>query len=140
MYAVRMKDVFDPTEAELEAWARTPGAMYPTEDWDIIIANDDRGPLFLRLAADRACTNRDAFLNLLYVYAGQVVRAGQGADSQAALRRLVSAAESLGQDELHRWAASASRVLQGNGPDPRSFGTRTDYEFWFMCGWRDATE
>jgi hypothetical protein len=135
-----MRDMFDPSEAELEAWARTPGAMYPTEDWDIIIANDERAPVFLRLAADSTCANSDAFLNFLYVYAGGVVRAGKEADSEAALQRLISAAMSLGQDELHRWGVRATSLLQGKGPDPRPFGARADYEFWFMCGWRDATE
>jgi len=54
--------VLDPSEAELEAWARTPGAMHPAEDWDFILATDERAPVFLRLAADRSCANRDAFL------------------------------------------------------------------------------
>ncbi len=38
-----MKDPVNPTALDIEAWARDPEAMYPMQDWDLMVASDDNG-------------------------------------------------------------------------------------------------
>jgi hypothetical protein len=112
--------------------------MYPSEDWDLLVATDANAELLLRLAVDPTCINRDAALNFLYVYAGQVVREGAHAESVAALQTVIDLSASFGLDEIRLWAARATAVLAGRGPSPRPGAPVADYEFWFGCGWRKA--
>ncbi len=133
-----MRDPVNPTHAELEAWARTPGAMCPMEDWDLMVAVDENSALLVRLAADSTCVNREAMLNFLYVYAGQVVRGGQYAESVAALSTAIAQAEASRDPALVVWAQRARAVLDGKGPDPRSGASRSDYAFWFGYNWKRA--
>jgi hypothetical protein len=139
-YFERVKDPVNPTSAEIEEWARTPGAMYPMEDWDLIIATDENSELFLRLAADPTCANHDAVMNFLYVYAGQVIREGRRLASVAALRNLINRAATIALGDIQLWAKRAAGLLDGRGPDPRSGAHGDDYEFWFGRGWRKANE
>ena len=133
-----MKDPDNPSHEELERWARTPGAMYPSEDWDLVVATDENAGLFLRLAVDPTCINRDAVLNFLYVYAGQVVREGAPPERVAALQRVIDLSANVEHDEIQLWATRAQAVLAGRGPSPRPFAPYDEYKFWFGCGWRGA--
>jgi hypothetical protein len=130
-----VKDPFHPTHEEIERWARTPGELYPVEDWDIIIADDENSDLFLRLAGDPTCVNHDGVLGLLYAYAGQVVRIG-AAERIAKLKELVERAKTFDLDGVQLWASRATAAIAGTGPDPRPRARREDYEFWFCGGWR----
>lgn len=133
-----MKDPFNPTHAELDQWARTPDAMYPCEDWDLVVAIDENAELFRRLAGDPTCANRDAILNFLYVYAGHVVRVGASAESVAVLQRAITLSASSALGDVRQWATRAKAVLAGAGPSPRRDATREEYDFWFGCGWQRA--
>jgi hypothetical protein len=110
--------------------------MYPSEDWDLLVARDENGELLLRLAADPTCVNRDAALNFLYVFAGQVVREGARAEKVAALQELIDLSANIGVHEIRLWATRATAALSGSGPSPLPFAPPEEYEFWFGCGWR----
>jgi hypothetical protein len=112
--------------------------MYPSEHRDLLVARDENGELFLRLAADPTCVNRDAALNFLYVYAGQVVREGARAEKVAVLQRLIDLSANIGVNEIRLWTTRATAALSGSGPRPRPFAPPEEYEFWFGCGWRNA--
>ena len=135
-----MKDPANPTSDEIEEWARTPGAMYPMEDWDLIIADDENAVVFSRLAADPSCVNRGAILNFLYVYTGQVIRGGARANEVANLQMLIERANAADLDDVRLWAKRATTALGGSGPSPRAGAGREDYEFWFGRGWRKAID
>ncbi len=137
---LRVKDRINPTHDEIQAWARTPGALYPMEDWDLVIARDENAEVFYRLATDPSCVNRDAMLNLLYVWAGQTIRAGSNQASAALLRRLIALAAGGRDDDVRVWSNRAERTLDGGGPDPRAGGSNEDYAFWFLGGWRHRRE
>jgi hypothetical protein len=59
------KEVDNPTDEELERWARDPNAMQPHEDWDIIIATIEKVPIFLQLIADPECKHKRVFVECL---------------------------------------------------------------------------
>jgi hypothetical protein len=124
-----VKDPANPTVDEIEQWARTAGALYPMEDWDLMIAgDDDKGPLLVSLADDPTCVNRDAVLNFLYVYAGQVLREGKQPLRASVLREVVRLAASAAAAEVRLWADRAAIALDG--------GAAHDYSFWFEQGWK----
>ncbi len=131
-----MKDPVNPTPRDIEDWARTPEALYPMEDWDLMVASDENGELLVGLAADPSVSKRDAVLNFLYVYAGQVVREGSRAERVARLRSAVEDAALSDWDPLRRWAGLATTLLAGRGPDPRAGASAGEYAFWFAHGWK----
>jgi hypothetical protein len=123
-----MKDRVNPTHEEITQWARTPGAMYPMEDWDLIIATDQNADVFVSLASDPECANRGAVLNFLYVYAAQLIREGRRPESVSTLRAAIRRGSTAGLDDVRLWASRAADALDGAGAD--------DYDFWFLSGWR----
>jgi len=131
-----VKDPYSPTSDEIEEWAKTRGARYPVEDWDLVVADQGNGELLVRIAADPTCINHDAVMNLLYVYAGQVLREGRRASGVAELRKAVDRAAAVAMDDLRLWAQRSTDAIDGRGPDPRPGSDLGDYEFWFRGGWR----
>ena len=47
-------DPLDPIDAELRAWACTPDAQEPCQDFDPMVANTGRDALFVKFAGDDA--------------------------------------------------------------------------------------
>ncbi len=133
-----MKDPVNPTALDIEAWARDPEAMYPMQDWDLMVASDDNGELLVGLAADPSVAQHDAVMNFLYVYAGQVVREGASAERVEGLKKAIDDAASLPSDELGLWASRAKALLAGLEPSPHAGAAEADYAFWFLHGWRGA--
>ena len=68
-----MEDVLNPSDGDLRAWAFTPDAAAPHEDWGIAITTHERGPLFLEFAENLDCPNGDFFLDCLYILVGDMV-------------------------------------------------------------------
>jgi hypothetical protein len=69
-----IRDVLNPTDAELRQWGFHRDAVQPTEDWDAAITTDERASLFLELAEDLDCPQGDFFLHCLYLLVGDTVR------------------------------------------------------------------
>ena len=70
-----MRDPLSPTADELRAWAYTPDATEPMQDWDLIILqHSGYRALMLDFAADRQCPSRTYFLAVLYLAAGDLFR------------------------------------------------------------------
>jgi hypothetical protein len=134
-----MIDPVNPTLEEIEAWAHRGGAMYPMQDWDLMVAVvENVGPVLVRLAADRSCAQREAIMNFLYVHAGQMVREN-GPEGLAALRRTIDLAMASASSDLQSWSKRATDALQGRGPNPAARGPGPDYDYWFLSGWRKAS-
>jgi len=63
----------DPTDEFLREWANDPGQYHSMgQDWDLIITNHDRGPVFLEIASTDA-PMRDFFLDCLYLLVKQSI-------------------------------------------------------------------
>ena len=119
-----MKDPWNPTPEEIRHWAYTPGAMCE-QDWDLCIASDRQYvQLYVDLASDPCCPNRDVFLNVLYMMVGQCFR---GSSTHPRYVELWSHEYSTHSDPAIRtWAERTAILLANPG--------RFDYEFWFDRG------
>jgi hypothetical protein len=71
-----MRDPYHPSAEEIEKWAYDADALEPVQDWDIIGLRDaPYRRLVMRLAKDAACPKKAYFLHVLYLTAGDWLRA-----------------------------------------------------------------
>jgi hypothetical protein len=123
---IMMQDIWHPTEAELRQWANDHEAIWPTEDWDLVVSVVDRGVLFLEFAADINCPNGDFILNCLYILVGDAVRTSGHAHSFENVKTLIELGQQSSISELRHWA-DQSRKLILHGP-------KFDFHAWYGCG------
>ncbi|MFD9888339.1 hypothetical protein ACFWY9_03295 [Amycolatopsis sp. NPDC059027] len=119
----QFEDVVNPTAAEITAWAYTPGAEQPMEDWDLILALTDKG-LLLELVADPSCPQREILLSCLYIYTGDAVRARYRTSPERDLLAVLAQAEKYDEPWLTTWAKRTRALMAA----PETF----DYDAW--CG------
>ena len=119
-------DPDDPVAAELRAWAYTPDAEPPSQDFDLMLANTGRDALFVEFAGDGACPTREWFLSVLYLMVGDAVRTGFATLSEPGVRTLLARADDVDSVRLRRWREQSVRLMG----DPGSF----DYEDWCAGG------
>ncbi len=125
-----MNDLCHPTDEDLKVWAYS-GALYPCEDWDLMVFDGpidaQRASLVLDIAMDTACPNREAFLHFLFVMTGSLVRlaARDGIDGArlAVIEPLITKALPFGDEKLRAWAMQSQAAIA----DPTTF----QYEDWF---------
>jgi hypothetical protein len=118
-----MDDPWNATPEEIELWARTPDAAWPTEDWDLAVATEDNAHLALRLASDVSCPARFFFLRCLYLFVGDAVRTEFHAHSRRFINALLSAIPDASPPYITRWAQRSRELLLTNA-------TRIDYSLW----------
>jgi hypothetical protein len=118
-----VRDPWNPTEAEVRAWAYQPHAMCE-EDWHLALPGNGYDELYLDLVADHACPNRGFFLEVLYLLVGDAVRTGYRREGREHVEELLERALATGHPDLALWA-ERSRALMAR---PEMF----DYDPW--CG------
>ncbi|HEX6699218.1 MAG TPA: hypothetical protein VF101_00650 [Gaiellaceae bacterium] len=120
-----MRDPFDPTDAELRAWAQS-GDFAPMEDWDLIIAEPLRAPTLIDLAADGPPESREFFLRCLYLLVGDAVRSGFNSAPKEDVEAVLVGAEPAARESVSiaLWLARSRRLLE----HPEEF----QYDAW--CG------
>ena len=127
---MKFADVVNPTADELRQWASNPDAVYPDEipqDWDLIVADWSRVVLIVELASDEACPNRDFFLAVLYLMAGDCVRTPGGEANIPDLRALLTRLEKTSSKPLALFRDRAAALFA----DPSKF----EYDLWCNGGW-----
>lgn len=117
-------DPWNPSSAEVRAWAYTPGAVEPCQDWDLALSWAGHEREYLELVADPACPNSEYFLRVLYLMVGDAVRSGFRTVSESVVRGFVELAADSRSQQLQLWRARALRLLK----HPEEF----EYEAW--CG------
>ncbi|MFE0025827.1 hypothetical protein [Amycolatopsis sp. NPDC059021] len=117
------EDVVNPTAAEITAWACTPGAEEPMQDWDLVLSHTDKG-LLLELAADPSCPQRETMLSCLYIYAGDAVRTQYRAHPEHELLTMLDQAAGYAEPWTRTWATRTRALMAA----PETF----DYDAW--CG------
>ena len=118
-------DEFNPTPDEIRRWAATEGAMYPSEDWDIIISTDpDLDELFFELASDPTCLKQRTFLHILYLIVGDAVRSSWNTRSREQTDALIERAARTTEPVVARWAEQSRDLV--------AHPNRFDYDAW--CG------
>jgi hypothetical protein len=119
-----MQDPYDPTSAELENWCRTPGAIEPTEDWDLVITDSKNIGIIYSLAGTTSYPNWDYFLGCLYLFIGDAVRTEFSAVSSELAESVLKLADESAPEHLRRWRDRAERLISGL--------ENFDYSLW--CG------
>ncbi|WP_370971717.1 hypothetical protein [Amycolatopsis sp. cg9] len=106
------EDSFNPTDAEIRAWAYS-GEDEPMQDWDILLARPEHLPLLLELAGDPACPARETLLSSLYCVVGHT-------PAKDVFRESAQAAERSGDAWLETWARRVHEILDNPGTFTRS--------------------
>ena len=96
-------DPWNPTSAEVRAWAYTPGAMYPCEDWDLSLSWIGHERDYLEFASDSACPNREFFLHVLYLMVGDVVRTAYRNVPEPVLKGFIDLGKNADNEDLLLW-------------------------------------
>lgn len=110
-----MKDPWNATHTEIEAWARQPNADWPTEDWDLAVTRHDTMDLVFRLASDTSCPSRYFFLGSLYLFIGDAFRTQFRAYSQSDVDELLAKVSADSPAYITRWAERTRALLAGDG-------------------------
>jgi hypothetical protein len=108
-----MRNPYNPTPEQIRAWAQTPDATEPIQDWDLLLLHEPHEALYLELAADWGCPARGYFLALLYRLVGDAVRTGFRTRSKAAVLDLLERSRAFRHPTLGQWR-QRSRELLGN--------------------------
>jgi hypothetical protein len=117
-------DPWNPSSTEVRAWAYTPAAVAPCEDWDLSLAWARHERDYLEFAADPECPNRDYFLHLLYFIVGNAVRNGYRTVPEPVVRGFIDLAANSQSKQVQLWYRQALVLLK----HPSEF----EYAAW--CG------
>jgi len=120
-----MEDPWNATEEDLRAWAYSPGALYPIEDWDLAVTADSNAELLLEFASDPACPSREFFLRCLYLLVGDAVRSRFIAHARGAVENLLAQVGEKSLPTVIQWAVR-SRSLLDAPPSAVDYATWCD--------------
>ena len=121
-----MKDPYNPTPEEIEAWAYS-NKLEPTQDWNITITTVDNATLLLKLTSDPKCKKSKYFLKTLYFLVGDIVgKKGSPKPEIDSLMKVFSESEQVGNRQVHRWVRLSRHLI--NHPD------EFDYNKWCEGG------
>ena len=124
-----IRDPWNPTITEIREWAHSSVEEEPCEDWHYSLRIAEHTQLYLDLVADRSCTRRMRFLDVLY----NTVRCWLGENPEAPevqvhLTDIASKARQTGCYYLMNFAADVESA--------RAAGAGYDVDFWFEGGYR----
>ena len=113
---------FDPSENSLREWARS-GLPWPVEDFDLLVASEDRAALLVELASSPA---REFALHCLYLIVGDAVRSDFNTSSRAQIEAMLADAEGASSSDpaIGRWIAESHDLLEH--PDHFEYGLWCD--------------
>lgn len=130
-----MRNPYDPTAEEIERWAYDAAASEPVQDWDIIALRDaPYRPLAFKLVRDVACPKRVYFLHVLYLTAGDLLRAIRLPEPARSLE-LDSLVRDLRRDGFRPLCILAERIEA-----VRSGKLEFSYPLWCAGGYARADE
>jgi hypothetical protein len=96
---------YRPRGEDIERWAFDSDAVPPIQDWDLILAQQPHGELYLRLACSTDCPQSQFFLSLLYLIVGNAVRSDYASKPRYELEHFLNIADrDFGSPELILWA------------------------------------
>ena len=113
---INIMSLFNPTEAELRAWAAEPGADELTGDWDLVLAwnmEPERLRLLVELAADTTLPNAPLFLRALYTWVWYVGRQQDFDSWRPYYDRWLDVAKGVRDPAVKRWRHRTRRIFQG---------------------------
>lgn len=117
-------NAWNPSEAEIRAWASDPISLAPVQDWDLALLH--HGVLVLELASDARCPKRDFFLRVLYLIVGDAVRTDYRAVKRDTVDHLLQAGRGSSCASIERWVTRSRELMVA----PSLF----NYELWCNGG------
>ena len=119
-----MIDPWNPTPDEIRAWAYTPGAVEPCQDWDLALSWSLHEKALLETASDDSCPNRRYMLAVLYLVVGDAVRSDLRTRPRPVIEGFLDRAGQYDHPDIRLWERRSRELLA----NPARF----DYECW--CG------
>jgi hypothetical protein len=105
------RDEANPTADEIRAWASDPDAIFPMEDWDLILTSiAENNALYLELAGSDI-PGADTFLRCLYIIFGDAVRTTWGTQSREQTEALIESGLRSSDPSVKKWATAAKHAL-----------------------------
>jgi hypothetical protein len=126
-----MHDAWNPSPDEIRAWAYTPGAQEPCQDWDLALLWSGHEKALLDCASDEACPNRVRMLSVLYLVVGDAVRSNFRSRAQPIVEGFIDRGDRYPHPSIKLWQSRSRALLR----DPSSF----EYEAWCSGGLAGAT-
>ena len=126
-----MHDAWNPSPDEVRAWAYTPNADEPCQDWDLALLWSGHEKALLGCASDEACPNRMRMLGVLYLIVGDAVRSNFRSRTRPIVEGFIDRGDQYPHSSIELWQRRSRALLR----DPSSF----DYEAWCAGGLASAT-
>jgi hypothetical protein len=123
-----MVDPWNPSPDEIRAWAYSPGAIEPCQDWDLALSWCQHEKALLETASDDSCPNRRYMLGVLYLIVGDAVRTGFRSRPRPIIEGLIARAREYGHPDVREWGRRSLELL----------ATSTDFDYDLWCGGRLA--
>lgn len=117
-------DPWNPSSAEVRAWAYKPQAEEPCQDFDLALSWAGHERDYIEFASDAKCPQRDFFLHVLYLMVGDAVRTEFRNIPEPTVRGFIDLAASHSEPVLCLWRQRSLRLLR----HPAEF----EYAAW--CG------
>lgn len=126
-----MHDAWNPSPDQIRAWANTPDAAEPCQDWDLALLWSGHEKALLDCAADESCPNRLRMLGVLYMFVGDAVRSGFRSRARPIVEGFIGRGDQYSHPSIKLWQSRSRALLR----DPSTF----EYEAWCSGGLARAT-
>jgi hypothetical protein len=105
-----MDDPLNPSDDDLREWARSE-LHWPVQDFDLMVATEDRAPLLVELASSPA---REFALRCLYLIVGDAVRSDFNTSPRVQIEAMLADAERTSSTDagIRRWIAESRGLLE----------------------------
>ena len=127
-----MRDPWNPTPDEVRAWAYTPDALEPCEDWHLALVWSRPEKALLEIASDESCPARHYVLSVLYLIVGDAVRSDFRTTARPIVEGFIARGDGYNHADIRRCQVRSRELLA----NPDSF----DYDLWCGGGYSRATE
>ncbi|GAB4210872.1 MAG: hypothetical protein OHK0012_02290 [Synechococcales cyanobacterium] len=117
-----MKDPWNPTNEELRDWAFDHDAMWPTQDFDLSVADLGFCEIILELASDNTCPKQRFFVQCAYLIVGDAVRTDYKTATKLDVSGFLDKAKKTGNKHMLKFVEQSSDLMR----NPLKF----DYEQW----------
>lgn len=106
------KSPYKPSGDDIERWASDPFSVEPIDDWNLVLAQQPYGELYLRLAASPDCPQAPYFLCLLYLIVGNAVRSDYATKPRYEVEHLLAVADAdYPEPQIRLWAKRSVALI-----------------------------
>lgn len=112
---------WNPSPNEIRTWAYSD-LKIPEQDWELAVNSFDNIPMICSFIEDKQCKHISFFLGSLYVFTGDIVKAGIKNEIDRLKDLLLKIEKTATSEELKAWITRSKTLLQ----DPSKY----NYAYW----------